>query len=286
MRNPADAMKLALKRRANQKLVAARDDVMKLISDVASLKVATVDEVVAAWPALEAAADGLGLPVTGEDWASRLVIKAKGGGEHFDAATREAAGRAYARGAAMHSAVAWHEQLRARTAQLERCVGGQRSSSVEGQRRGSDGGMGRAQLLARASDVLAAAKKTVDDICEEGALRVATREMQRHDVPQALSGEAAALRAAAAPLASWAHGLCLHELRSLRCEKKMTQRFRAASTLAVLAAAEALILEVHALVQRAAPLAPNLLGEVREARAEVEPMCGGDCDNDELDDEI
>ena len=266
-------MKLALKRRANQKLVTAREEVLRLISDVSSLEISSVDEMVVAWPALEATADTLGLPVTGEDWSSRLVIKAKGGGEHFDAPTREAAGQAYRRGAAMHSAVAWHEQLRARTAQLARAV------------EGGDG-MGRAQMISRASDVVAAAKKTVDDICEEGILRAARREMERHGVPQSLGVEAQTLRAAAAPLAAWSHGLCMHELRSLRAERKMTQRFRAASTLAVLQAAETLILEVHALVQQASPLAPHLLDEVREAKGEVEPMCGGDCDNDELDDEI
>ena len=67
----------------------------------------------------------------------------------------------------------------------------------------------------------------------------------------------------------------------------MTQRFRAPSTLAVMDAAEGLIRAVHGLVQQASPLPPHLLDEVAAARAEVEPIGGGGCcDNDELDDEI
>ena len=101
-----------------------------------------------------------------------------------------------------------------------------------------------------------------------------------------LHADAAAVRGAAAPLAAWAAGLARVELKGLRAEGKLTQRFRAGGSLAVLRAAEQLLLDVTAITQGAADQAPQLLDEVRAAMAEVEPMAAVQDDNDELDEEI
>ena len=247
---------------------------LELIEHLSSVKLTEVEQMLEAAKSTEAQADALGLPLTGEEWESRLLIKAKGGGTHFDDATREAAGRASQRGACLHQAAGWHEQLRARTAQLKRAT--LRSD-----------GVAKSVQLEKSRELLKASKRTVAEICEEGALRHAVAEMEKLRVPHALHAEAAAVSAAAAPLGAWAQELCLAELRSLQAEARMTQRFRAPGTLAVLRAGEQLLVDLQPFVPAAASAVPRLLNELRGAVAEVEPLCAATAASfDELDEEI
>lgn len=267
-------MKLALRRRANQKLVARRDEVMALIARLNALQPAGVEAMLVAARAIDEEADQLGLEVTGDDWGERLLIKAKGGGHHFDDVQRAAAAAAHRRGAAMHSAARWTEQLRACAKQLER-------ATVRAE------GAGRAQLLERARELVASSKKTVEDICEEGPLRRAEAEMAQLRVPQAIRAEAAAVCDAAVPLAGWAHALCAAEQSGLRAEAKMTQRFRACSTMAILRAGEQLLLDVQAMIPDGQSVTRRFLDELRRAVAEVQPLVGTfAAGSNELDDEI
>lgn len=265
-------MKLALRRKANQKIVAQKEAVLGLLERCLSAQFGDAEEVIEASHQLEADADALGLSVTGENWETRLVIKAKGGGTHFDDATRERAGHAYRRGAAVHSVAGWTEQLRARKAQLERST---RSD-----------GAGKATLLERARDLVKATKRTMAEICDEDQMRHVEPEMVQLQVPQNLRDEAAAVRSAAPPLADWAHELCMAALRSLMTEAKMTQKFRAPGTLAVLRLGDELMMEMWDFVPAQGSAVPQLLDELRDAIAEVEPLCEGIINQEELDEEV
>lgn len=147
--------------------------------------------------------------------------------------------------------------------------------------------MAKSVQLEKARELLKASKRTVAEICEEGALPHAVAEMEKLRVPHALHAEAAAVSAAAAPLGAWAQELCLAELRSLQAEARMTQRFRAPGTLAVLRAGEQLLvdlLDLQPFVPAAASAVPRLLNELRAAVAEVEPLCAATAASfDELD---
>ena len=71
---------------------------------------------------IEAQADEVGLPLTGDEWGERLLIKKKGGGYHFDDSQRAAAAAAFKRGSVLQSAVTWHEQLLGRAAAIRSAV--------------------------------------------------------------------------------------------------------------------------------------------------------------------
>ena len=96
------------------------------------------------------------------------------------------------------------------------------------------------------------------------------------------------LRKQALLLSEFAHETALAELGGLRKEPKVTQRFRAPQTLAVLRAADKLMRDVDAAARPAAHVSPEELAALADAIAEVEPMAGSAqaADDDELDDEI
>ena len=116
----ADAMKLALQRKANKKLVERKEEVQALLHAAASTEVEGAEAAEGLLKALEAQADELGLPITGEAWGERLQIKKKGGGMHFDAEQCALAAEAYARASSLHSSVTWHAQLCGRAKQVPR----------------------------------------------------------------------------------------------------------------------------------------------------------------------
>ena len=107
-------------------------------------------------------------------------------------------------------------------------------------------------------------------------------------LPQELRADADALRKRALLLAEFAHEVALAELHGLRKESKVTQRFRAPQTLAVLRSADRLMRDVDAAARPAAHVSPEELAALADAIAEVEPMAGSAqaADDDELDDEI
>ena len=112
--------------------------------------------------------------------------------------------------------------------------------------------------------------------------------MARLEVPQQLNADADALRAKALLLAEFAHELALAEHSGLNKESKVTQRFRAPQTLAVLTAAEQLMRNVDHLLRDQEEVVEGL-EEVGAAIEEVRPMVGSGQaagDDDELDDEI
>jgi hypothetical protein len=177
VRSAADAMKVALTRKASKKIVDRKDDVLALVRKASEFTPASIAESVSTLKAIEEAADELGLPLTGDEWGERLAIKKKGGGVHFDDETRACAATAYVRAGILHSAVTWHEQLMSRGSQISSAVGAFRCG-------GNGATMSKAKMLERCSELLAAARKTMADIFGDKAFRPALVEMARLGVPQ------------------------------------------------------------------------------------------------------
>lgn len=275
-------MKLALQRKANKKLVDRKEDVLALLDRLAD---ATMADVAASVPLLEETetiADELLMPLQGDEWGTRLQIKKKGGGMHFDEQQLARASRAYARAGSLHSAVTWHKQLTGRAANIASAV------ASFGSKEGSGKEMSKVKVISRLAELLQAVAKTITDIFGDTAFNASLAEMARHGVPQALKADADALRAATLPLAQLAHEIALAELAGLRSERPLTQKFRAPQSLAVLEAALRLGQEVACVAHPVATLPPELLPRLVEGIDEVRPMVGaGDgAATDELDDEI
>lgn len=90
-------------------------------------------------------------------------------------------------------------------------------------------------------------------------------------------------------LAEFCHELAHAEHKGLRNEKKLTQKFRAPQTLAVLTAAEALVRAVDTSARPAAHVPPDDLASLCAAIEECRPMAGAaqaEGLDEELDDEI
>ena len=143
-------------------------------------------------------------------------------------------------------------------------------------------------MLERCAELLRQAGKTAADIFGDTGFGAATAQMAALGVPHALHADADALRASTVQLAEVAHELAVAELAGLKKEGKVTQRFRAPQTLAVLRAADKLMRDVDAAARPAAHVSPDELAALADAIAEVEPMAGSAqaADDDELDDEI
>ena len=114
----ADAMKQALRKKANTRLVERKDEVAALVCRALGELGDGVDAAEGALKELEGAADSLGLPLAAEEWGARLgSIKKKGGGSHFDEALLSRAGEAHRRLSSLASMVAWRGALRTRQTQ-------------------------------------------------------------------------------------------------------------------------------------------------------------------------
>jgi len=281
-KNAADAMKLALQRKASKKLVDRKEDVLALLSKLADAAMPGVAASVRLLEETEAAADELLIPLQGDEWGERLQIKKKGGGMHFDEAQLSLASRAYARAGSLHSAVTWHKQLTGRAANIASAV------ASFGSKEGSGKEMSKAKVISRLAELLQAVAKTIADIFGDAAFNASLAEMSRHGVPQTLQVDADALRTASLPFAQLAHKIALAELAGLRNERQLTQKFRAPQTLAVLEAAQQLVHDVAHFAHPVAMLPAELLPCLAEGIDEVRPMvdAGGGTATDELDDEI
>ena len=99
-------------------------------------------------------------------------------------------------------------------------------------------------MLEKCSEILGGVSKTIHDIFSDSGFRSTLMEMERLGVPQQLQEESDELRKQALLLAEFAHELGTAELAGLRSESKLTQRFRAPQTLAVLTSAEQLMRSV------------------------------------------
>lgn len=275
-------MKLALQRKASKKLVDRREDVISLVHRAGDLRPATVYEAVGALKELEEAADELGLPLTGDEWGERLVIKKKGGGMHFDDELRAVASTAYMRSGVLHTAVTWHEQLVGRGKQIESAVGAFRTKGASG------ASLSKVKMIERCTELLTQLQKTIADIFNDASFSSSLREMERLAVPQRLDADANDVRCQSVLLAEFAHEIAQKELAGLHAEKKLTQRFRAPQTLAVLSAAATLMRAVDAAARPAAHVNLDHLAELESGIEEVRPMAGSAQlqDDDELDDEI
>jgi hypothetical protein len=274
----ADAMKMALQRKANVKLVDRKEEVLSLVERTARVGGSSVAEAVAELHAIEKLADELGLPLTGDEWGERLAIKKKGGGFHFDDEVRAAAAAAYVRVGVLHSCVTWHEQLSTRATSISSAVGAMRGGKS----------LSKPKMLERCTELLSTCAKTLRDLFTDAAFKTALREMERLGMPQELNADADALRSSLVELAIFAAELCRAEVGGLRNEKKLTQKFRAPQTLAILRAAQKLLLDVNAAAQPAASVPTEDVEMIAAAIEEVTPMAGsgGDGGDDELDDEI
>ncbi|KAL3897670.1 MAG: hypothetical protein SGPRY_013005 [Prymnesium sp.] len=126
----------------------------------------------------------------------------------------------------------------------------------------------------------------------------------------ALHQDAAAARTSALELADLGYQIASSELVGLRAEKKLTQKFRAPQSLAVITAASQLLAEVDAAVRPSAIVPPDWTMELQTAIDEVSPVktdllrpsgisrlgviasqvkpmaCSSEANDDELDDEI
>ena len=282
VRGAGDAMKMALQRKASKKLVERKPEVQGLVKRVSELSFASVVEAVVALHELEGVADELGLPLAGDDWGERLTIKKKGGGVHFQDDERALAAAAFARAGVLHSLVTWHEQLVNRSTQITSAVGAFRTKG------GAGASMSKGKMLDRCGEILTLVGKTIHDIFSDGAFAATLKEAATLGVPQNLQEDADALRKQALLLAEFAHELALAELAGLRSEKKLTQKFRAPQTLAVLTSADSLMRNVDAAARPAAHVPSEQISEISEAIAEVQPMVGSGAaaDDDELDDDI
>ena len=172
VRGAGDAMKLALQRKASKKLVDRKDEVLAFVRSAAALAPPTVGECVSGLKELEATADDLGLPLTGDAWGERLIIKKKGGGMHFEDADLAAAAQAYMRLGVMHSAVTWHEQIVSRGQQITSAVGAFRTKG------GSGASMSKPKILEKCTEILTNVRKTLHDIFNDGAHAPPTRTIR------------------------------------------------------------------------------------------------------------
>ena len=77
------------------------------------------------------------------------------------------------------------------------------------------------------------------------------------------------------------------ELAGFRVERKLTQRFRAAQTVAILSAAEAVLHDIKGATADTAKVPASYLQEVTEGIAELQPLIADiSAHNEEIDDEI
>ena len=144
-------------------------------------------------------------------------------------------------------------------------------------------------MLERCAELLRQAGKTAADIFGDTGFGAATAQMAALGVPHALHADADALRASTVQLAEVAHELAVAELAGLKKEGKVTQRFRAPQTLAVLNAAAALLKDVNAWATPVATVDEEHAAELRRGIEEVGAMGfggGAEAEDDELDDEI
>ena len=277
----ADAMKMALQRKASKKLVDRKEDVLALIDKASGVRPATMADAVLMLGEVEDIADELGLPLTGDEWGERLAIKKKGGGLHFDDGARSSAALAYSRLGVVHSAVTWHKQLANRRTQIRSTVSGFRTKG------GSGATLSKGKMLERCTELLDQARKTMADIFGDKSFKSSLAEMRRLEVPQELEADSDELRRALIELADFGGELAKAELAGLHAEKKLTQRFRAPQTLSILSAAHKLLGDVHVAAQPTAAVEEDELQTLVHAIEEVRPMVGGaQGEDDELDDEI
>ena len=94
-------------------LVRNKDKVMALITKIIGAQPTDVDELLTLHKNVDAEADGLKLSFANEQWDTRLCLKKKGGGFHFDESERELAKHAFLRGKAFGSAADTYEMVRA-----------------------------------------------------------------------------------------------------------------------------------------------------------------------------
>ena len=149
--------------------------------------------------------------------------------------------------------------------------------------------LSKGKMLERCAELLRQAGKTAADIFGDTGFGAATAQMAALGVPHALHADADALRASTVQLAEVAHELAVAELAGLKKEGKVTQRFRAPQTLAVLNAAAALLKDVDAWATPVATVDEEHAAELRRGIEEVGAMGfggGGEAEDDELDDEI
>lgn len=274
-------MKMAIQRKANVKIVNQKEAVLDLIRRVLAAELGSVDGSVRTLRELEKDADELGLPLTGDEWGERLQIKKKGGGMHFDDDARATAASAFARATVLHSAVTWHEQLAGRASAIRSAVGAFRTKG------GTGASMSKGKVIGRLTELGQQLSKTIADIFGDPAFKHTVSEMRRLGVPEALDADAAAARTSALQLAELGHEIAISELAGFRAEKKLTQKFRAPQTLAVMLVADQLLRDVDSASRPSAAVPAALLAELAEGIEEVRPLVGsGEEEDDELDDEI
>lgn len=213
----AEAIKVALRRKANAKLVERRADVLLLLSRAADEELESAEATEAFAASLERLADDLGLSLAGEPWSERLRIAKKGGNGdfHFSPAELARADVAQRRLSLASSAAGWAQQLRTQARSAAAIFASRASSprgAVSGGAASSVGPQTRSDSVARCSECVSAGLRVWRAIVADSFFAAATREMAQLAVPHRLGEEGALLLEALLALGPPACSLALDEL--------------------------------------------------------------------------
>mgnify|MGYP007078077323 CR=1 FL=1 len=313
VRGAADAMKLALRRKADLRLVEKRAAVMTLVERMGTVDVSEMGAAAALLAEVDEEMDQLGLDFA-DAWGERLIVKRKGGGEklpacphhtashcclltrphchalglwpqarclctgfHFDEAERAAAARAFHRAQLLHSSVTWHARLADGAGQVRRLVEGFRSKAGSG--------MSRRAVIERCSAHLVIVNKTIVDVTQSEHVLATLPAMASCGIPETLHADTDELRQSTVALAEFVYEQFVNELRGFRAESPLTQRFRAHQSVAVCSAAEEVLNDARGLLGN---LPAHFLPDVAAGIAELQTfITEHDLETtEEIDDEI
>lgn len=277
-KNAAEAIKMALRRKGNLKLVEHKAKVKSLVGAILNVDLPSCDVSEQELTEFEASTDELGLDIFGEHWGERLHIKRKAGGFHFDETEREDATAAQARLTLMHLSIGWRKQIRSRANEI--------STTMQMFGKASGVSLSKEQILKRLTDNLNQLIHTCKEILEDGGFKKAVADMQEYRVPQQLEEEVLVARTSAWKIAEFATSLALRERDGLCSERVMTQRFRAPQSLVIVDSASALVRAVCEYVDPAECDSALVLSQLEEARSLVGKLAASTAMCEEEDDAI
>jgi len=276
---PAELMKRHLRKKANLKLVEAREDLLAAMESLAAAQWGDVETALDAYDTLARQMDDLGLPVEGEAWAERLVISKKGGGSHFNDEDLALASRAHARASALYDFAIRARQLRQRAANVTAL-----SAALE-----ANPSLSRDKRIARLHEAVHAAVKLYRETLEAGAADADQRRFDEAGIPGALQPFGDQLLAALPALAHGAYAIAADELSSLRREAPSSQRFRASRVATIARQALAVHIDLCAQLEHLKHATPDAVSqeqaELENAITEADALVG-DHEEAELDDTV
>jgi hypothetical protein len=202
-----EAIKIALRRKANARLVLRHADVVDLLARAAGQPLADAEAAESFARELEGLADELGLQLSGEPWSSRLEIGKKGeaGARHFAAEQLARADDAQRRLSLASSAACWAHQLRAQARTAELLL-------ADASRPAGPSSRTRADTIARSRECVASGLRVWRAIVDDNYFAHATRAMRSARIPERLADLGDGLLRALAALEPAARALALDEV--------------------------------------------------------------------------